>query len=155
MGDSVTFGQGVKVEETFAKLIETSLNERLSARNIEIINFGVQGYTISNQVARYLTEVRQFKPDIAILTPISEDLNLNRELTFVDKNGFLTKARMGNERLNQYLRKLHTVYLMKEIYYTKIVIRSKIYQNNALTSESLAERLALLEREVKEVYISL
>ena len=41
MGDSVTFGQGVKVEESFAKVMEKSLNERSFASKIEITNFGV------------------------------------------------------------------------------------------------------------------
>jgi len=150
LGDSITFGQGVKEEETFPKVMEKSLNKTLYPSHIEIINFGVQGYTIKNEVARYLTEARQFKPDVAILASISEDLNMTRELNFVDEQGFLTKKGIADSRLKRLMRRFHTAYLIKEIYYKKILIHTRLYRSQALTSDNIDERLTLLQKEVRK-----
>jgi hypothetical protein len=152
MGDSVTFGQGVRVEETYPRLLERSLNAKFSRNNVELINFGVQGYTVNNQVARFVAEAVEFHPDIAIIAPISQDLNLSREDNYVDENGYLTKVPkrpLFPHELSALLRHVHSAYLFKDFLYRFLIVRTSAHQKKALTAGNLSDRLDLLEEEVK------
>ena len=66
MGDSFTFGTGVKYEQTYAALLERELNED-SARAIQVLNAGVESYS---PILEYLF-LKNFgaalKPDIVVL----------------------------------------------------------------------------------------
>jgi lysophospholipase L1-like esterase len=67
LGDSVTLGFGVPLEQTTARLLEGALNTHDSHRRIEVINTGVGNYNTSMEVAYFLAEGRRFNPDIVIL----------------------------------------------------------------------------------------
>jgi len=149
MGDSVTFGQGVKSEEVFTEVLESSLGERFNTKMIEIINFGVQGYTIKNQVARFRAEAISLNPDIAILAPISDDLSKTREINFVDKEGFLTKRGVAPSRLKKYLRRSYAAYFIKDLIYKNIVVNTKTFKNLSINSDNLGDALSRLEQEVE------
>jgi len=65
LGDSVTFGRGVDLEETFPKILERKLN-RQAGKPVHIYNLGVESY---NTVAefRYLKDVfDRLKPHLVI-----------------------------------------------------------------------------------------
>ncbi len=63
MGDSVTFGDHVKFEEAYPKVLEEILNDKCSVKKYEVINAGVYGYT-SYQGVLYLREMLKYKPDL-------------------------------------------------------------------------------------------
>jgi lysophospholipase L1-like esterase len=50
LGDSVTFGQGMSVEEAFPAVLERELNERGAGR-WEVVNAGVEGYDTQAELA--------------------------------------------------------------------------------------------------------
>lgn len=56
LGDSITFGIGVKADETFAAVLERQLQERYPERAIEVLNAGVIGYN-TEQEFTYLREI--------------------------------------------------------------------------------------------------
>lgn len=77
LGDSITYGQGVKREETFSKVLEGMLNENNSKR-VEIVNTGIRGLLSYIELAVLLgfpqEEIHKLylsisNPDEALLAP--------------------------------------------------------------------------------------
>jgi D-alanyl-lipoteichoic acid acyltransferase DltB (MBOAT superfamily) len=71
LGPSHVMGNGVADGETFEALVEKRLNERLPNdryQRIEILNFGVDGYSLPQQIAMLEERVFVFSPDIVIAT---------------------------------------------------------------------------------------
>ncbi len=62
VGDSIAFGKGVTLEETFAKKLEQMLNSE--CQSIEVLNFGVSGYTTVQQYHTIRERVFDFSPDM-------------------------------------------------------------------------------------------
>lgn len=71
LGDSLTFGQGVDLEDTFAKILERRYaGEHLK---VEVLNFGVPGYGTLDEL-RLMEEVGfSYQPDIVLLTMLGSD----------------------------------------------------------------------------------
>lgn len=148
MGDSYAFGQGVAMEEAFPKVIERALAARLPGTRVEVINFGVQGYSLGQAVSRFVAEAAAFAPDIALLAPIADDLDPTRSQTFVDQHGYLTKAAGGEGQWKALLRHVHTAYLLKGVVYA-LIHRAQGQSEGAVRSEPLPPvRAAVLESEV-------
>ena len=69
LGDSTTFGWGVSLADTSAKILERDLN----AQNVpgyprfEVINSGVGNYDTVQEVTYYKTQGRNFHPDLVVL----------------------------------------------------------------------------------------
>jgi len=85
LGDSLTFGWGVKIEETVSKRLERQLNETGIAS--EVINTGVGNYNTSMEVAYFLNEGHKYKPDIVVLNYFINDA----EPTPTYSNGWLAR----------------------------------------------------------------
>src|SRR5579884_3380549 len=68
-GDSTTFGWGVPVEQTVAKILERELNKTglPGYRQVEVINAGVGNYDTVQEVTHYLTYDRPFHPNLVVL----------------------------------------------------------------------------------------
>jgi len=66
LGDSVIWGHGLVLEDTFPKQLEVLLNDRLDG-NYEVLNFGVSGYSLQQEVEQYIARASQFDPDFSIL----------------------------------------------------------------------------------------
>lgn len=64
LGDSLTFGWGVKQEETFQYLLEERLGE---TRPVEIINFGTGNYNTEQEVELFLEKGLKYRPDKVVL----------------------------------------------------------------------------------------
>ncbi|HEV7308403.1 SGNH/GDSL hydrolase family protein [Ensifer sp.] len=74
LGDSLTFGWGVKEEDTPSRLLETVLNGAASgARKYEVINTGVGNYNSQMEVAYFLTKGYTLKPDVVVLNYFIND----------------------------------------------------------------------------------
>lgn len=59
LGDSVTLGWGVRLEDTFVKKLEGLLNDTSSMSKFEVINAGVGGYNTVQEVSFFRSEVQQ------------------------------------------------------------------------------------------------
>lgn len=73
LGDSLTFGWGVKVEDTPAKILEEMLNRDGSGKTYEVINSGVGNYNTRMEVAYFLDRGRLLKPDVVVLNYFIND----------------------------------------------------------------------------------
>lgn len=75
LGDSITQGNGIEYHETYATRLEEMLNadENISY-DVEVLNFGVIGYSFSQYIELYKTKVKQFEPDLVIVGQCINDL---------------------------------------------------------------------------------
>jgi lysophospholipase L1-like esterase len=106
LGDSFTFGWGVKLEESFLKQLERRLTQE-TGRKAETINAGVPGYGL-NHYYIYLKNIGiKYQPDVIVINYFVDDLpaSLKEELApyeedFPDrlqyKGGFLHRSRFYN-----------------------------------------------------------
>jgi hypothetical protein len=79
LGPSHVMGNGVADGETFENLVEDRLNnERPDPRftRIEILNFGVDGFSLAQQVAILEDRALGFSPDIVIATYYQRNLSM-------------------------------------------------------------------------------
>lgn len=67
VGDSVAYGWRLKVEDTFANLIEERLNARGGNLKYEVLNFSVSGYCSSQEEIVLARKVMPFSPDMVII----------------------------------------------------------------------------------------
>ena len=68
VGDSYTFGEEVRYEDTWGSLLDKALGPEF-----QVLNFGVPGYGVDQAYLRYEKDVRQWKPDVVIFGFISHD----------------------------------------------------------------------------------
>lgn len=71
LGDSVAFGYGLKDEDSFPRMLETSLRQQ--GFKVEMINFAVCGYGLEAYPEVYLSKARDFKPDLVLLGYVLND----------------------------------------------------------------------------------
>ena len=69
VGNSYVFGSDVDYKDTWAFYLQQRLGT-----DVQVENFGVPGYGVDQAYLRYLKDVRERRPDVAILGLISHDL---------------------------------------------------------------------------------
>ncbi len=83
LGDSFTFGAGVRAEDAFPRVLEARLNqeaERFDGR-YEVLNFGMIYYSTDIERQVYRQDVRRFRPQIVLLVMCWNDHVTTREET--------------------------------------------------------------------------
>jgi len=79
LGDSVTFGWGVRIEDTFPRRLESELEARLG-RAVETINSGVPGYNTTIEAAFLARHGPELRPDLVVLVYVENDIEVARPL---------------------------------------------------------------------------
>ena len=67
LGDSYTYGQGIKMTETYPKLLEKFLNEKYPSKHFEVINSSFLGLDTRRELERLKNEGLKLSPDMVIL----------------------------------------------------------------------------------------
>jgi lysophospholipase L1-like esterase len=67
IGDSRTFGWGLREEETYPSQLEKLLREKISSQKVEIINAGVNAWTFPQMTAFLRERALKWQPDLVIL----------------------------------------------------------------------------------------
>ncbi|HYD50359.1 MAG TPA: SGNH/GDSL hydrolase family protein, partial [Terriglobales bacterium] len=84
LGDSMVFGQGVLIEETYPRYLEGLLRQRLGVP-VEVINGGIPGYGTTQEVKLFEQMVDVVKPDmvllsIAVFNDVTDNLKFSEQL---------------------------------------------------------------------------
>lgn len=96
LGDSFAFGWGVEEEAIFARVMERRLSEQLG-RRVEVLNFGVPGYSTFQEVALFEDLGPQFDPDAVLVYFIENDFGLPFFIKNFAKDGALVNNRHFHE----------------------------------------------------------
>ena len=97
LGDSFAFGWGVDVDKIFAHILEERLNSFASGkRKIEVLNFGVPGYSTFQEVADFFEKGLQFKPDIVLVYFIDNDFDLPFFIRSIESNDLVHRWSRDN-----------------------------------------------------------
>lgn len=75
LGDSLTFGYGVALEATFAKLLEARLQTISGGPSYEVLNLGVSGYNPYTELALLEDVGMGYAPDLVLAQFCINDLN--------------------------------------------------------------------------------
>lgn len=91
LGDSATEARQVEIEQTFCGLLEKSLPScsAIGGKQVEVLNFGVPGYSTAQELLMLRTRVWEYQPDFIVLqTYLGNDLFDNyRRLDFTKPGG--------------------------------------------------------------------
>ncbi len=69
LGDSMTFGHEVRCEESWAHLLDRKVGSE-----VQVLNFGVSGYGVSQAFLQYRRTVRRWHPQVVVMGITSADL---------------------------------------------------------------------------------
>ena len=67
LGDSMTAAMQVPLEDTFGKVLEQALNERLTTETWEVVNGGINGFGTDNELLFYRLEGKNYRPDVVVV----------------------------------------------------------------------------------------
>jgi len=67
LGNSCTFGWGMKENQTYARQLEKLINADVSLPNVEIINAGIPGYSSLQGQRFFISDIINLQPDIIML----------------------------------------------------------------------------------------
>ncbi len=88
LGDSLSFGEGVKDEDTYPQVLEKLLNDKEVQKSFEVLNFAVGGFNTSQELAVLKKYIFDYQPDLIIL---GYTLNDAEPPLFTIKNGQLIR----------------------------------------------------------------
>lgn len=83
LGDSITFGWGVRVEESYPARLEALLNERRPLGpgiSFEVLNFGVGNYNADDEKEMLARKVWPYEPDLVLVGLFINDAEPTRTL---------------------------------------------------------------------------
>jgi len=86
LGDSMTFGLGLDIEDTWPKQLENKLNALNNSINYEVLNFGVPGYNTFEEVEMFKEKGIKYNPDMILLGFLVNDILNNTRMVEIINN---------------------------------------------------------------------
>jgi lysophospholipase L1-like esterase len=126
LGDSRTFGWGVREEDSYSGVLEKTLSER-TGKKVEVINAGVNAWSFPQMKVYFEKEALQFNPDFVVLA----EANLWTQFSEKNSPEFVQQF-MNRVRLKNFLRRFALYHYLIEIKLQKYyaVYRSKFIPVN-------------------------
>jgi hypothetical protein len=125
VGDSVTFGEGVpRTEDTFAHVLQQTLNQTQKTVKAEVFNFGASAYSVKVMAATLKERMLAVEPDLVLIALIPSDFDLDRTPA-VDARGYLSDNKLSgflprDSFVRVWLRKVHLLYLLRDLIYPRL-----------------------------------
>ena len=110
LGDSRTFGWGLKEEETYPELLAALLQKQNQSRKIEVINAGVNAWSYPQMLVYLRNTAIRYEPDILILG----EANLWTQFSEKNSPEFVRKF-MNRVRMKNILRRFATYHFIVEV----------------------------------------
>ncbi len=82
LGDSFTFGPYLNNHETYPNLLEEILNNNNAGGEYEVLNAGVSGYTLRQELEMFVEKGYRSDPDLVILQVLDNDVPDYEELKY-------------------------------------------------------------------------
>lgn len=79
LGDSITFGEGVREDDTYPARMEDLLSQEMPTRQVEVINAGIQGYGTTEEEKLFASLCVPLNPDAVVLQAFLNDATDFRE----------------------------------------------------------------------------
>jgi lysophospholipase L1-like esterase len=165
VGDSVTFGYGIPVEDTYAKVLERRLNEKASAQiRYEVVNGGTLGGSLGDYYYFLSQKAEPLQPDIILIGLTLNDILVYSESGAIDGTGAQWHGgRLAlTRRLSHFLLHHSQLYMLvysrlkSFLYGSGALDINKVHGSNFLTlsppsayqAEAWASSLGMLSRIV-------
>lgn len=84
LGDSFTFGEGVRWQDTFPQRMEPLLSSELD-QEVEVLNMGQSQWGTSDEIHYFAHEGRRYRPDLVLLIYVLNDANYAGDLDLYDR----------------------------------------------------------------------
>lgn len=107
IGDSFTFGQGVKTDDLFSHVLERKLNAQATngSTKFETLNFGMMGYSTLEEFEVLQVDAIKFTPRIVVVTMCSNDsISLKKEAEINKVRNRETDYARFNELLSKTIK---------------------------------------------------
>lgn len=116
LGDSLTFGLGVDIENTFIKKVEKVVKEKGYEGRLEAINLAIPGYSLEQQQHIFYKYYEQYDPDLVIVTYSLEETDfetkdISKDTPILEDTYIyqLLKGEGINEKNTIYLDRFHSI----------------------------------------------
>jgi lysophospholipase L1-like esterase len=142
LGDSIAFGYWVADERGFARQLEAELRAVPGGGRIEVLNFGVPGYNLEQEIETLRTKALAFLPDLVVVLFCLNDLEglFSYELGLVQERTERRKSALG--RVREWLVGRSRLFAWVEYRLTELAARrSYVKAKNPLAGRLYAEAL--------------
>ncbi len=175
LGDSATEALQVPIEQTFARISEKQINQDLAANdtskgnhpNVEVINFGVSGYSTSQELLLLQKEVLQYKPDLIVvlysrgdsdessIDPAKYEMAEPRPYFYLDQNNKLqldrtvllaNKEKLTPNPLLEFLRANSRIYGVFDQTNFQLNLTDKVYVKMRRLATQVSNKLKALTK---------
>lgn len=152
LGNSIVFGHGVELNETYSKVLERKLNNRSSDKKYQVLNFGVPDYNIAQKVELFEERGLYFDPDLIILHYLGDDIvkwdefeELQNEsiVNYIEKNN-ISRSELSKKSRRKIHLETYSKYLND--------LRNKPEENKEFISKHM-KRLNNLKKNDTEVLV--
>jgi hypothetical protein len=151
LGDSIAFGYWVAEEQAFPRQLETMLNEAGGADGrVEVLNFGVPGYNLDQEIEALRAKALAFSPDLVVVAFCLNDLEglFSYELGLVQDRAARGRSFSGRVRewlLGRSLLFSWVEYRLSELEARRSFVRARNPLEGPLYAEAVGQQQAALE----------
>lgn len=144
LGDSVAYGSGVKIEETYLKVIEAKLNKTFlkSGKEAQIINAAFPGWGVAQELIFLKSEGLKYNPDIVLVGFVGDDIYRNGRYYEVALNYKLKQEQEGELKIPRKsqledLNLAHNFLLNRTQLYPLILAKISFFRNRHYIDHAL------------------
>jgi|GEM_PF-287926 len=169
VGDSLTYGWRVAIEDCYVKKLEALLNEKSAraretaaeGKGFEVLNFGVSGYNTEQELIVLREKVLGFEPDLVIVGFVPNDILFSTSVEAIvfakGDPAFGRQAREAAKLLDEYTPRKARDVLPPWLAWSKLIRLAWQSVENARKGDFLLnyyrneERWAALENALREI----
>lgn len=138
VGDSVTFGDGLSLEDTYVKQLERLLRKALN-KQVEVLNFGASGASTINELELIERKILVYRPDILILQMDPNDSQIIHQIRKRDPylNKIILELKKNNSEVCRWLK--YKLEFYKYYRYLKHLTPEEEYNNIAIPLDGIID----------------